>query len=193
METNNELKFYTDIQTLPLYRFLQCLCNGNFEFLYKEQPTERDEVKEMEVYTDLIMQYNDASGEPLQYESIKKIAVLLGKIRICEAAMALIDKMPENVSGVLKSMGIRITSDANHNVLVLQGKISAFVREYKNLNEKEEKKKPTMWHYVDVLTAMSTHFKVHLDIQTLTVASFCSYYKQFLQEIESIRKLKIKN
>jgi hypothetical protein len=188
------LPFYRTIEEIPLYNFLKCLCDNDFAFLYKGAPKNRDIEKEVEVFSELAAQYTDANeGKSTAYEDIKKIAGLLAKIRVCEASIGVIDKLPESIQNSLKSMGIRLANDAQKNVLVLHGKISGFVREYNSLMEKEDKKdkstKPTISQYIDILTAMSTHFKMYLDIHLVTAASFCSYYKQFTKEMEALNKV----
>ena len=94
---------------------------------------------------------------------------------------------------ILLEWGLRLTKDMQKNVLIIQGKLSGFMREYNNLMDKADKsdkndKNPTINQYIDILTAISTHFKIHLDVHTVTVASFCSYYKSLTRDVESMKR-----
>jgi len=177
---------------------VKCLCDGEFEYLYKappSPPSRGDVEKEAEHFAELVMQYTEAmEGENVKlYDNAKKIASLMAKIRILESSLGLVEKIPDNVKSVLKLLGIRLTNNAENNVLIIHGKINGFTREYSNILEKDSKdskdKKPTVNQYIDILTAISSHFKIHLDIHTVSVASFCSYYKQFTKEIEALNRI----
>ena len=189
------VSMYKDISEIPLYNFLKALCEDDLSYLYKEPPKMRNAEKEVEIFEELVLQYTEASEDnAIPYENIKKIAVLMAKIRICEAAFGLVDKIPDKVSGVLKSIGLRLTKDMQKNVLIIQGKLSGFMREYSNLIDKADKndksdKKPTINQYIDILTAISTHFKIHLDVHTVTLASFCSYYKSLTRDLVSMKRV----
>ena len=190
------LKFYT-ITEIPLYNFLKCLCESDYIYLYKVVPKKRNTEKEAEHFADLLFQYSEQmDGKSIGYQNIKKIVSLLAKIRILESSLCLISKRKDNAAEglktVLKSYGIRLTEDKNKNILIVQGKIDFFVREYNNLIEKvneKENKKTEINQYIEILAAMSTHFKLRLNIYEITVAEFISYYKLFTKEIESLKKL----
>ena len=140
-------------------------------------------------------------GKSVQYQNIKKAVALLAKIRVCEAAIYVLAKRrkqkAESLEKILKSYGIRLSDDKTKNMLIIQAKIDNFVREYNTLleteTEKDKDKKTTINQYIDLVTMISSHFKLHLDIMTITVSSFCSYYKQYLKELESLKKINRKN
>ena len=185
-ETTNA---YDSIIEMPLYNFLKCLCDSDYSFLYKETPKKRDTAWETERFSELLIQYSEQMDEKgKSFETIKKQSSLIAKIRILEASLSLINRT--ETASILRPYGIKPTKDPQKNILLIQGKIDGFVREYKNLHtEKREEKPPTIQHYTDILITISTHFKMHLDIRTITVASFCSYCKRFTEEIENIKRI----
>ena len=192
----SKLKFYQTLIDLPLLNFLKCLCDNDYSYLYIDFPKKRNPIEEAEHFANLAIEYSELiNGESVNiYDNAKKEASLIAKIRVLESAMGLIDNLPESVIKVLKSLGIRLTDDINNNALLIHGKINILTREYNSLKDKENsKEKPTIDNYIKILTAMSTHFKIHLDIHTVTVSSFCHYYRQFMNEIKLLNKSNKKN
>ena len=172
------------------------MCDNDFDYLYIEIPKQRDIEWESEQFMELFTQYNEAiGGKSVMYEDMKKSINIVSKIRILEASQAFLNNLSESLKTTLKQLGVRLTGDMKRDILLIQGKIKYIIREYKDFSESSKNKetKTTLQNYIDILATISTHFKMHLDVKVITVASFCSYYSQFNRELESIMRMNRKN
>ena len=82
-------KFYDKIEDISLYRFAKC-CGGELEYLYKEFPKKRNIEQEVQVFEELVNQYNDALHVDLkEYVNDIRYNILVARIRILESASGL--------------------------------------------------------------------------------------------------------
>ena len=62
------------------------------------------------------------------------------------------------------------------------------------LNKKSEinENLTTLENFSRVLTAISTYYKMYLDMRTLSVYEYCSYYRMYQLEVKELQKQKTK-
>ena len=191
-------KFYDKIEDISLYRFAKC-CGGDLTYLYKEDSKKRYEEMEFVIFQELVNQYNNALNVDMkEYTNDIRYNILVARIRILESAIGIEDVANADVKKVLKSIGVPLTDNAERNVALINGKIATFLRELENLKAEMDKKQgvseklTSLENFSKVLTAMSTYYKMYLDIRTISVYEYCSYYKQYLLEIKELQKQKSK-
>ena len=190
-------KFYAKIEDISVYNFAKC-CGGELEYLYRVQPRKRNIEQEVQVFEELVNQYNDALHVDLkEYTSDIRYNILVARIRILESASGLND-YSEEVKKILKGMGIKLTADKEKNIALMNGKIATFLRELETLkaelNNKIEisEKLTTLENFSRVLTAISAYYKMYLDMRTLSVYEYCSYYRMYQLEVKELQRQKTK-
>lgn len=191
-------KFYDKIEDISLYRFAKC-CGGELEYLYKVQPRKRNIEQEVQVFEELVNQYNDALHVDLkEYTNDIRYNILVARIRILESASGLNGKYSAEVKNILKSIGIKLTDNKEKNIALMNGKIATFLRELETLKAELTKKAEanenltTLENFSRVLTAISTYYKMYLDMRTLSVYEYCSYYRMYQLEVKELQKQKSK-
>ncbi|MBO7713578.1 MAG: hypothetical protein J6S85_08405, partial [Methanobrevibacter sp.] len=122
-------KFYAKIEDISVYNFAKC-CGGELEYLYKEFPKKRNIEQEVQVFEELVNQYNDALHVDLkEYVNDIRYNILVARIRILESASGLNGKYSAEVKNILKSIGIKLTDNKERNIALMNGKIATFLRE----------------------------------------------------------------
>lgn len=191
-------KFYAKIEDISVYNFAKC-CGGELEYLYKVQPRKRNIEQEVKVFEELVNQYNDALHVDLkEYVNDIRYNILVARIRILESASGLNGKYSAEVKNILKSIGIKLTDNKEKNIALMNGKIATFLRELETLKAELNKKAEvnenltTLENFSRVLTAISTYYKMYLDMRTLSVYEYCSYYRMYQLEVKELQKQKSK-
>lgn len=191
-------KFYAKIEDISVYNFAKC-CGGELEYLYKVQPKKRNIEQEVQVFEELVNQYNDALHVDLkEYTNDIRYNILVARIRILESASGLNGKFSAEVKNILKSIGIKLTDNKEKNIALMNGKIATFLRELETLKAELNKKAEvnenltTLENFSRVLTAISTYYKMYLDMRTLSVYEYCSYYRMYQVEVKELQKQKSK-
>lgn len=188
-------KQFYKFNEFPLYNFIECLVNKEFTYLYKTTPKKRYELIEAKYFEGIVLEFSEAmSGNIYEFQNIIDYYSILSKIRILEGASGIITNLSDESKAVLKRMGIKITGDVERDYLLITGKLSTFTRRIEELSEKLEKQKNdsektlSFKYFEDVLSAMSSFFKYHIDIRNITLSSFCSYYHSFKKQVEQWQK-----
>ena len=95
-------KFYAKIEDISVYNFAKC-CGGELQYLYKVQPRKRNIEQEVQVFEELVNQYNDALHVDLkEYTNDIRYNILVARIRILESASGLNGKFSAEVKNILK-------------------------------------------------------------------------------------------
>ena len=188
-------KYYKNSYEIPLYNFAKCLCDADYSFLYKVLPKKRIKSAEYEHFLNILAEYNELinEGNLSNYDNIIRFHLLIARIRILEASLTFLEKTPLSVKNILKTIGIRLTGVKERDKLAIEGKRDLLIRECNELTakltklEKESDKTNNIQFFTDAIIKISTFFKIHLDINTVTLSSFCGYYNQLIKELKTIK------
>ena len=190
-------KCYDKIEDISVYNFAKC-CGGDLSYIYKTAPKKRDTQVEIDAFQELVNQYNDALHVDMKdYSTDIRYNILVARVRILESASGLSD-YADNVKKVLKNMGIKITESREKNLAVINGKIASYLRELETLKDEISRKQEvstqlsTLENFSRVITAISTYYKMYLDIRTISLYEYCTYYKHYQAEIKELQKQKSK-
>lgn len=193
------LLMYSDIDSFPLLKFIDCLCDKNYHSLYKETsqiplPGIRDEKLEIEVFDELYVEFMDRFFENDQfiYENKKKMILLYSKICVLEnIEFYYFDLKSEPVVlAVLRKYGVRLTDDDTKNIKIIAGAKETLIRKYKDVIQKIKDSKhdedgegnTKEWErktFINIATSMSNFLDRQISISLLTVGELCSLYHYF--------------
>lgn len=197
-----ELKslMYSDIDSFPLLKFIDCLCEKKYTSLYKETslvpyPGIRNEKVEFEVFHELYFQFLDRFFENDQsiFDNKKKLMLAYSKICILEIIEDSYFYLKSNklVFKILRKYGVRLTDNDETNLIIISGAKDTQIRKYNEIVQKigenpneETEENESGWQrktFIDILTAISNHFERQIPISNITVGEFCSLY-QFMKK-----------
>lgn len=195
------LLLYSDIDSFPLLKFIDCLCDKNYHSLYKETsqiplPGIRDEKLEIEVFDELYIEFLDRFFENDQsiFENKKKMMLLYSKICVLEnIEFFYFDLKSEPiVLTVLRKYGVRLTDNDNTNLTIIAGVKETLIRKYKAVIQKIKESNPDVegednvhgWErktFIDIVSSLSNYLDRQISISLLTVGEYCSLY-QFMKK-----------
>lgn len=188
-------RYFGRIEDISLYNFAKC-CGGDLSYLYKKK-AKRNAKEEIAVFQELVNQYNDCLHVDIkEYTNDIRYNVILARIRILESVNGI--TINEEVKKILRTIGVRLTNDNEKNVALLNSKIAMLMRELDQLRieiqdkEKNVKLLSSMENFTNVLTAISTYYKMYLDIKTISVYEYCAYYQRYITEVKELQKQKSK-
>lgn len=193
-------KYYGKIEEISLYNFAMC-CEGDLSYLCKDKRAKRNKKQELQIFGQLALEYNNALNVSIRdfakeiryYVLLSRLAIIGSLIGNC--AITVKEKK------ILKSIGITIGDNQLNNIYLLHGKYKQLERELQALKndisekEKQRVEKSSLANFSKVLTAISTYYKVFLNIKEISVFDYCNYYNQYIAEVKEIEKQrnKIKN
>lgn len=190
-------RFYRNLDEMPLARFIDVLCDSRYESLYSEQPPKwRDERLERERFDEYYEEYATRilDGDSSVYENLKRMALLLARVRILDAAMLLAagGAMNDDTRRIVKSFGIHLTGRPVKDASIIFSLRELTIRKYdhaRKLYESEEKDdtKQDRMFFIRLLVCMSSHFKYNIPYHSITTGEFCAYYLQMKNDIRAMK------
>jgi hypothetical protein len=192
------LKFYQNINEMPLMNFALCLIERDFKYIYKTETKKQNIIYETEHFSTLLQEFNKSfnNGNERIYDDIIKYNILITKIRVLESCLAfLFGDFSDEIKKVLKGYGIKIIGDAQKDFMTIEGKKNSFIREFNKIKEQLEEKENesklmlSLDFFENALSAIRIHYNTFIDMRTITVAAFCSYYNALKIEVEKHKKI----
>ena len=188
-EKGQSSKYWSNLDEMPLYNFVKCLCDKDYSYLYKvKPPRKRIEVYEQIYFANLIFDYNNILSDG--NASLKELithSILLSNIRILESCLFSFPDISNTENEALRKIGVKLTGNQKDILLILSKKDN-LIRKYKDLQRKNAPEEVNSNQFVKTLSVISTHFKMHLNIYDITVSGYCNYYLQYVQEMKLIKK-----
>ena len=191
-------RFYRSVDEMPLARFMDVLCDGNYDSMYRESaPKRRNPEYERERFAEFHEEYTSRilDGDASAYESIKRMALHLARIRILEAAMVLVGhaNVDAGTRKVLLGIGLRLTGRREKDGMILFSARELTIRKYRHARELYEKErkgdvKQDRGFFMGLLVGMSSHFRYSIPFQLVTVGEFCSYLLQLRTDLRMMKE-----
>lgn len=182
---------------MPLSGFVEALCDGNMDAIYRKSPPKvRLESFERECFNALNEQYmvRILDGDTSVYESLKRMALHLSRIRMLEAVLALLgtQRLDDDTKKISASIGVRLTGDVRKDVLVIVSARELAIRKYnhaKTLYERETsgETKIDRAFFLSMLVSLGAHFKYGIPYMSVTVGEFCSHVLQMKKDINMMK------
>lgn len=198
LKREQQSRFYRSVDEMPLARFMDVLCDGNYDSMYREPvPKRRNPEYERERFEEFHEEYTSRilDGDASVYESIKRMALYLARIRILEAAMVLVEhsNVDAGTGKVLLGMGMRLTGRREKDEMILFSARELTIRKYNHARELYEKErqgdvKQDRGFFMGLLVGMSSHFKYSIPFQLVTVGEFCGYLLQLRTDIRMMKE-----
>lgn len=183
-----------------MYNFAMC-CEGDLSYLCKDKRAKRNKKQELQIFEQLALEYNNALNVSVRdFAKEVRYYVLLSRLAIIGSLIGN-GAITVKEKKILKSIGITIGDNQLNNIYLLHGKYKQLERELQALKndisekEKQRVEKSSLANFSKVLTAISTYYKVFLNIKEISVFDYCNYYNQYIAEVKEIEKQrnKIKN
>lgn len=184
------------IDEMPLKSFISVLVNKEYTKLYEGHKfgLKYDENNEIRQWNELYAEYtarlmgNDTSS----LENPKKIVQLTAKARVLASLVILIhDKGVDDFKRIARFYGCRLTGNEQNDISLLSAEFDNAMRMLKkalaNAENRSEGSGYTWEYFTEILTSMSAHFKIALDMN-MTVGAYCSYYNRMKQDIKMVEK-----
>lgn len=185
-------KYYDKIEDISLYNFAKC-CEGELQYICKKHNGKRNHYDEIKAFESISIAFNDALNVDIKsYHADIRYYILLSRLCILDSVLGT--DITAREKEVLKGFGLRLTDKYDVNMCLIRGKMSQFSRELQELkeiiNKKEKERKigNTYGNFQKVLTAISTYYKLYLDIKKISVYEYCVYYNQYNEEIKQLEK-----
>lgn len=197
LQEEQRSKFYRNLDEMPLARFIDVLCDSRYDSLYAENPPKwRDKQLEKEHFDEFYEEYATRilDGDSSVYENLKRMALLLARVRILDAAMLLAagGAMSDDTRRIVKSFGIHLTGRPAKDAAIIFSLRELTIRKYdhaRRLYESEEKDdtKQDRMFFIRLLVCMSSHFKYNIPYYSITTGEFCAYYLQMKNDIRAMK------
>jgi len=195
-EKELRLLMYSDIDSFPLLKFMDCLCDDNMSSLYKDSSIIpiagiRNEDIELKVFHELYLQFLDRffENDNTIFDNKRKLMLTYSKISILEiieqSYYSL--KSKQIVVKILRKYGVRLTDNDETNLIIISGAKETLIRKYKEIIQKigdnideESDENEKGWKrrtFVDIISSLSNFFDRQIPITLICVGEFCSLYQ----------------
>jgi hypothetical protein len=190
---------------LPLYIFIECVCDQKYSGLVKYgKATELEILKAWElVYSEYIEKSGSVSSKYMIGLS-KELGYLYAKLKAVPICLKVLQIYPDyNCINILKntyhfnyefdfSNPNQYSKDLQNVSQILGNTLMAYQikkAEYDRESSKIKTKGPTRDWFLDILTALRKHLGSRVDPQNTTVGEFISYKKSYEKEIQELNRI----
>ncbi len=203
MDSKNQFTLrYRHIKELPLAVFVEVLCESRLDLL-GDSPID-ELVKIWQVITE---QYNEAIGGTdalAKMQKVVKILLLKSKINRAQILINSISLLPtEYAFKELYGFGYMLPSlqfsdeNAARITKVFQGHLKRDIMEAaimaSGMKVEDAPEKPKRADFIKTIVTLVDHFKVKIDIDTITVEMYCAYVVRFNADMEKLIEMNEKN
>lgn len=186
---------YSDIDSFPLLKFMDCLCDNKMISLYKDSNQVplmgiRNEKLEFTVFHELYFQFLDRffGNDQSIFENKKKLMMTYSKICILETIEQSYYSLKSKniVIKTLRKFGVRLSDNNESNITIISGVKNSQIRKYNDIlikigeNVEEDEDEKNGWSrqtFIDLTSSLSQFFERQISISILTVGEFCSLYQ----------------
>lgn len=194
------LLMYSDIDAMPMLKFMDCICDNNFNSLYKDTtqiPNENKRDKELEdkIFNDLYLEFLDRffANDNSIFDDKKRIIDVYCKIAVIESIEQCYYRLKNDktIFRILRKYNVILTDNDETNLNIISGAKAALIRKYEQTEQKMNKdtnedvsENVNGWKrktFIDLLSAISNFFDRQISVSLITVGEFCSLYQMMKQ------------
>lgn len=187
-----KLRMYNDIDSFPLLKFMDCVCDNNFTGLYKDQilvDSIRDKEVELQVYDNLYLEFLDRffNNDTSIFEDNRRLMDAYCKLVVIEAIEQGYYRVKDNqtVKAILRKYNIFLTNDDATNIDIISSAKATLVRKFKqvedNMNKETESGGWSRKVFIDLISTLSNFYDRQISVSLITVGEFCSLYQMMKQ------------
>ena len=194
------LLMYSDIDAMPMLKFMDCICDNNLTSLYKEPtliPNENKRNKELEnkIFNDLYLEFLDrffASDNSI-FDDKKRIMDVYCKITVIESIEQSYYRLKNDktIIRILRKYNVILTDNDETNLNIISGAKAALIRKLEQIEEKMNNdtnenvsENVNGWKrktFIDLLSSISNFFDRQISVSLITIGEFCSLYQMMKQ------------